>query len=183
MVMPGYNNTPSAAPTYSRSFQAIPAHSPDGRYLAVVTSSPDNDNTLHVIDLNTPSADPVTASGGNRGDNIFFTAFTPDNASVYYIAGGANGDDNTLYRLDVAGGGAQTVLRGNFSDWARLSPDGNQLAVAEWRAPIRPRGPAFLDTVLIHLADGSRSVLYEGVADEDAEEINYRFALPLYWAR
>src|SRR5690606_2926465 len=57
-------------PTLSGGPNAFPVVSPDGRWLALVTTSPNNNNTLNVIDLEDPTAAPITVSAGSTGDVI-----------------------------------------------------------------------------------------------------------------
>ena len=86
--------------------------SPGGRYLAYVSSTANNENFLHRLELD-GSFEPVTISAGPRGDAISTFTWRPD-GGLAYVAGGVDGGDNSLFVLPAGNGEPQRVARGKF---------------------------------------------------------------------
>ncbi|MFC1960033.1 TolB family protein [Chloroflexota bacterium] len=86
--------------------------SPDGKLLAFVSKTPNNENAIHRLSLD-GSYEPLTLSAGARNDEVSSFAFRPDNGLVY-IAGGVDGRDNSMMLLPVTATEPQRLTRGEF---------------------------------------------------------------------
>ncbi len=165
-------------PNYSGSANAFPALSPDGRWLAMVITSPDNQNQLLVLDLNAPNADPITGSTHPRGSLIPDLAFTPDSQRILYIAGGV---DNALYALDLKSSTEQRIVRGNFVEGMALASDGTTVALLNNAHVDDPKQPTYVNLVLADLSSAALTTLYPGADVANGKVSNLRFAYPLTW--
>jgi sugar lactone lactonase YvrE len=165
-------------PNFSGAPDAFPRLSPDGRWLAMVITSPDNENQVLALDLNAPDASPVTAGAHSRGDVIPDMAFGPDNRYLYYIAGGG---DNSVFSLDLTDGTEKRLVRGNFAEGMALAPDAKTVALLNLTHVDDPKQPGYINLVLADLATGSLTTLAPGADVADGKVTNLRFAYPLTW--
>lgn len=171
-------------PTLSGAPNAAPLVSPDGRWLALVVTSPNNDNTLQVIDLTDPGAPPIRISAGSRNDVISSLHFTPDSRQLIFIAGSAGAGrsaDNALAALDLTTGSDYRIKRGRFAPGLAIAPDSRAVVVMDYQILRDERQPAYLNLVQIDLQSGETTVLFEGADIVDGAVTNPRFALPLSW--
>lgn len=167
--------------TYGESKYAPPLFSPDGSKLAVVVAPPSGFASIQILDLTNLGNPPQVTTLERRDEVLPYMAFTPDGSRLIYIAGG---EDNSIYALDLGSGQVQRIIRGTFSPWAQLSPDGDELAVLEWQLPeLNKRDPEYLNLVVIDLETGERTLLLEGAVAEQDGETSYRFAVPFHWVR
>ncbi|MBI5667543.1 MAG: PD40 domain-containing protein [Chloroflexi bacterium] len=168
-------------PNFSGAANVFPQFSPDGRWLALVVTSPNNDNTLTVLDLANPTVAPITLPAGSRGDVFSALAFAPDGRRLYTIMGGAFlGADNSLISIDLSTGSSNRVARGRFAQWLVVMPDG-QIAVTDWQIPADAKEPPYLNTVVINPDTGITTTWFTGADVVDGKVTNRRFALPLAW--
>jgi WD40 repeat protein len=171
-------------PTLNQGSNAFPLISPDGRWLAVVVTTPNNDNTLNVYDLNDPSAAPITVSAGSRNDIISDMIFSPDSQRLVFIAGSESTGrtaDNSLIALDLNSGSDFRVKRGRFARGLAMAPDGSAVAVMDAQVLEDERQPPFLNLFAINIDTSETTLLYEGADVVDGEVTNQRFAKPLSW--
>jgi hypothetical protein len=183
MVFPGTTSTNNA----------IPQLSLDGRWLAAVQTSVNNEARLLVYDMNMvndPSYQPYQFIPPSAGDKIQAIEFTQDSSRVYIIIGGdeggAQGGENAITGINLADGSSFNVERGRFSEALVVSPDGSELVVHDYKRLEDPTQPVYMNTLSITL-DGPFSeivelfvgadILPDGTIDED----NMRFAAPLAW--
>jgi hypothetical protein len=172
-VMATYNGTPNASPQVS----------PDGRWLAFVVTSPNNTNTLTVMNLADSSVAPITLSAGSSGDTISSIAFTPDSSRLLLVAGGSNTANNSLVAVDLATGNDFRVSRGRFGRGLTISPDSSQVALLDWTVPEDPREPAYSNTVIIRIENSETTNLYTGAEIVEGKVTNQTFIAPLVWRR
>jgi len=165
-------------PNFSGAPDAFPRLSPDGRWLALIITSPDNENQVLALDLNAPDASPLTASTLSRGNVIPDMAFAPDNSRLYYIAGG---NDNSLFSLSLDDGSEKRIARGNFAEGMALAPDGKSVALLNLMHVEDPKQPGYLNLVLANLSTGNLTTLASGADVADGKVTNLRFAYPLAW--
>lgn len=169
-------------PTLSGSANAFPRISPDGRWLALVVTSPDNNNSLQIWNLADTSVAPIILDAGSQGDTISSTAFTPDGKRLILVQGGDNGADNSLVAIDLATGNDFRIARGHFGRGLTVSPSGAEVALLDWQKLEDPKEPPFANTVIIGVDSSEVTTLYKGAditADNKVE--NQRFAFPMYW--
>ena len=165
-------------PNFSGAPNAFPRLSPDGRWLALVITSPDNQNQVFVLDLNAPDNPPLTGGAHSRGDLIPNLAFAPDSSHLYYIAGGS---DNSVFSLDLADGSEKRIARGNFVEGMALAPDGKTFALLNTVQVDDTRQPAYLNLVLADISSGMLTPIYQGADVADGTVTKLRFAYPLAW--
>lgn len=133
---------------------------PDGRFLAYVSSTANDEHFLHRLALD-GSIMPVTISAGSRGDIIATFSFGADGRLVY-VVGGTGGQDNTLFLLPAGQTTPQRVMRGRFLQSASLVTDAGVILLNHVPADTAyPRTAA--DLVLAGF-DGSLATLLEGRA-------------------
>lgn len=168
-------------PSTTSSVHALPQFSPDGRWLAAVVTSPNNDNQLVALDLTDPSVPPIAISAGSRGDVISAFTFTPDSARIVYVAGGTGGGENTLLMLDLALGTERRIARGHFGSEITISPDGTSVELLDWKRVEAPREPTYADLVRVNLNDSSVTTLHTGADVVEGRVTNRRTAHPLAW--
>ena len=168
-------------PSYSTAANALPRFSPDGRWLALVVTSPNNDNQLVALDLTQPNTTPITISAGSRGDLISGMVFTPDSQQIIYVAGDTNGGDNTLLALNLAVGSERRIARGHFGSDLAVSPDGTEVVLLDWKRVETPREPMYADLVRVELATQALTTLLPGAQIVDGRVTNPQTAVPLMW--
>ncbi len=158
---------------------AFPLRSPDGRWWALVVTSPNNENMLNVLDLTNPQAEPLTVSAGDRGDMILGMAFAPDSKRLYFVAG-ENGGDNALMQLELPGGAASRIRRGRFVPGVTLAPDGGALGLLEYQQPPDENQQPYLSLMRVS-SGGEVATVYAGATLADGRVTERSFAVPLSW--
>lgn len=152
--------------------------SPDRRFWAIVSALPDK-SELVVLDfaaIDSPIRIPLQRSS----DSVRAMAFTPDSSALLYVAGDRGGADNALFRLDLATGVEQRMIRGQFGTIMAVRTDG-AVALIQYRRTEEAQSRAYVDLVLVN-PDGSMQDLLGGVVlDEAGFFKNVRFAVPLTW--
>lgn len=166
-------------PTFRGATNAEPRQSYDRSWLAFTMTSPNNDNNLYALDLVNTDNPPIIIRAGARNDLISSLAFTPDNASVIYTAGSANGGDNSVFALDLASGTAARVRRGNFGRALVVSHDGEHAVVNEWvSVQDGTQTRTYQALRLINLQTNTEITLFE---DTDSPANARISAIPLGW--
>lgn len=169
-VMPSFSGAPNVYPQFS----------PDGRWLALVVTTPNNENTLTILDLSNPTMAPITLPGGSRGDVFSAMAFTADSKRLVTVMGASDSGDNSLFSVDLTSGSSSRVARGRFGSALAVSSAG-LIAVPEWQIPDDPKQPAYLNTIVINPATGETATWFTGADVTGGKVTNARFALPLAW--
>lgn len=172
-VMPGVSDLP-----YDDN-NAVPVVSPDGRWLALVRNTGNGDATLNVFDMNAPDLPPITFEAGDRGETFAWMAFAPDSSTLYFVAGGNNGNNNALFQLDLATGSSARLSRGRYAQ-AALAPSGDEVAIMNWVSFADDEAP-YLSLERLDLLSLADTVLFEGGTVVDDELTDQRFAYPLAW--
>lgn len=171
-------------PTLSGGPNAFPVVSPDGRWLALVTTSPNNNNTLNVIDLEDPTAAPITVSAGSTGDVISSITFSGDSQRLIFIAGspgtGRNAN-NSLVALDLDTGSDFRIKRGRFAPGLAVAPDGSSVVAMDYQVLEDEREPPYLNLVKINVDTSETVLLFEGAEIVDGKVTNQQFAVPISW--
>lgn len=170
---------------YSAGDNATPVLSPDGRWAALVTSSPGSPSqaALNVIDLNAPDLPPITLSAGNPGDTVSSMAFTQDSTRLLFVAGGHSSGSNSLFSLDLSTATDTRLIRGRYAPGLIISPDGTKAALLEWQIPTEAGRANSLNLVVINLEDNQMGTLFAGIHLTDGRVTEQRFAYPLSWRR
>ncbi len=171
-------------PTLNQGSNIFPQVSPDGRWLALVVTSPSNDNTLHVYDLQDLTVAPITISAGSRNDIVPDMTFSADSNWLIFIAGSEStgrSADNSLIALDLNAGTDFRIKRGRFARGLAVSPDGSLVVVQDAEVLEDERQPTFLNLVQIDVNTSETALLFEGADIVDGEVTNQRFAKPLIW--
>lgn len=152
----------------------------DGRFLAVVVNTPNNDATLNVYDLSDPGLPPIAIDAGDQGDTIGAMVFNNTGDKLYYVAGTDQGGNNSLFALDLATGTESRIRRGRYAQLA-ISPDGASLAAMNW-VEFSAEEPRYLTLEIIDIASTAPTVIYVGgEVDAEGELANQSFAYPLAW--
>lgn len=99
-----------------------PAISPDGKYVAY-TEYDGKQQNLWVRQLATAS-NTLVASGTNIGSRL---TYSPDGNYLYYLSGGSNTSETSLYYTPAFGGISQKLIT-NVNSIVAISPDGTRLA-------------------------------------------------------
>lgn len=171
-------------PTLSGAPNAFPVISPDGRWLAVVVTSVNNDNTLNVIDLNAPATPPIVLSAGSRNDVISAMSFSADSQKLIFIAGspdtGRNAN-NSLVALDLNTGSDFRIKRGRFAPGLAVAPDGSAVVAMDYQVLEDEQQPPYLNLVSVNVETSETTLLFEGAEIVDGKVTNQRFAFPLSW--
>ncbi|HEX2905971.1 MAG TPA: hypothetical protein VHO69_03880 [Phototrophicaceae bacterium] len=170
-VMANFGGMPNAAPLMSA----------DGRWFAVVVTSPNNENTLNIIDLSNPSVAPITMSAGSRNDVVSALAFSPNGSRLFAIAGGVDSANNSLFSVDLTSGSSTRIARGRFGVALAVLADNVNVAVTDWQIPDDPKEPAYLNTVVINADTSEVANWYTGADMVDGKVTNQRFAHPMLW--
>lgn len=171
-VMPGVSDLPYDA----NNSTAIT--SPDGRYLAVVVNTPNNDATLNVFDLSDSSLPPIALDAGDRGDTIGAMVFSSSSDRLFYVAGSDQGGNNSLFALDLTTGTESRIRRGRYAQIA-ISADGSTLAAMNW-VEFDPEEPRYLTMEVIDVASTVPTVIYVGgEVDAEGKLQNQSFAYPI----
>lgn len=156
--------------------------SPDGRYLAIVVNTPNNDATLNVYDLSDASLPPISLDAGDSGDTIASMVFNTTSDRLFYVAGTDQGGNNSLFALDLTTGAESRIRRGRYAQMV-LSPDGSTLAVMNW-VEFDPEEDRYLTLEVIDVASTVPTAIYVGgEVDAEGKLANASFAYPLSWRR
>jgi hypothetical protein len=171
-------------PNLSGTNNVGPRVSTDGRWLAFVVTSPNNDNMLNVLDLSNPTTPPIAVSAGSRNDVISDMAFSANGERLIFIAGspdtGRNAD-NSLIAIDLSSGSDFRIKRGRFAPGLAVSPDGTEVVAMDFQVLEDERQPPYLNLVEINVDTSETTLLFEGAEIVDGEVTNQQFALPLSW--
>jgi hypothetical protein len=172
-------------PTLTRSANAntFPRLSPDSRWLAAVVTTPNDDNSLTVLDLNNPQT-AYRYSTERRGDAITGLAFSPDSSRLYFTAGrvaGGRDTETALFVLDLTSGQTTRLRRGAYVPGLVLSPDAGAVGALEYTRLENPNQPPYQSLVSLAAADGESSLIYAGATLVDGRVTGQRFAYPLSW--
>lgn len=174
-------------PSLAGSANAGARLSPDGNWLAVaITSVNTVENRLRLWDLTDISAPALVAEPGGSGDVFTYMDFTADSKNLVTVAGGRGGLDNSIMLTDLTAETLQSnrVRRGTFSQWATLSPAGNEIAILEYQVQEDGvRGPDFLNLVAVRLDTSEVVTLVTGGQVEGGSVTNVQFAAPLLWVQ
>jgi len=175
IIMPRYTTAPFADENHPT------IQSPNGVWLSMVRNTADNDATLNLYDLSQPSLPPIELSAGARRDQIIEMEFTPDNNRLIYVAGGNNGNDNSLWGVDLASGNNFRIRRGKYG-WGVISPDGGRIALMNW-VPTEGNKPPYATLVVVDIESTTETLLFQGGEVVNGDLTGVRFALPIAWRR
>lgn len=167
---------------YEPPATALPARSPDGRWLAITSNSANNDAAIHILDLHAPDLPPITLPAGSRGDTILALSFSQDSRRLLFVAGGSGINNNSLFSVDLNTGVDTRVIRGRYTQMV-LSPDGSVAALSEWQIPSVARQPAYLNLMIVNLATNQSAALVQGARVTEGIVSDQHFVYPLAWRR
>ncbi len=171
------------AATYSGGANAFPRVSPDGKWLAMVVTSPNNENQVNIWNMTDPSVAPIVLKAGSKGDTVSNMEFTPDSRRLLVVAGGDNAADNSLIAIEVASGNDFRVARGKFGRGLTISPDGSEVAILNWETLEDPKEPPYATTVIIGVDSSDVATIYKGADIVDGKVTNQTFAFPMAWRK
>ncbi len=171
LVLPA-NTTPA---------NATPEVSQDGRWLALVQTSPNAENSLLIFDMTDLSVPPITLSAGSAGDTVSAVEFTGDSSRLFAVVGGDDRTENAIVAINLSDGSDFRVERGRYNSNLVVSPDGSEIVIGDWQFLEDPNEPPFLNTVSIDVAMSATTVLYEGAVVEEGKVVTQSFAVPLAW--
>lgn len=166
---------------FSGAANAFPLTSTDGRWLALVVTTPNNENTLNIFDLADPTVAPITLSAGSRGDVVSAMSFTPDSRQLFVVAGGVDSANNSLFSVDLASGSSSRVTRGRFGAALAVLRDGTHVALPDWQIPDDTRQPAYANMIVLNTATNEVATWFTGAEIVDGKVTNQRFAFPMMW--
>lgn len=179
VIVENYAIMPNVSQLPYEPVNAVGRLSRDGNFFAAARNTPNNEASVVVIDLANPQLPPIEISAGSRGDVVTDFIFSNDSANLYFIAGGTQGGDNSLFQLDLITGTDIRVARGQFDDGV-ISPDDTRIALLQWET--FEDEPPYTTLLVTDIATGEEAVIFEGAdIDEDGELINQQFAYPLVW--
>jgi len=170
--------------TLSGAPNAFPRLSPDGRWLALVVTSPNNTNTLSILDLSDPAAAPITAEAGSTNDLVSDMAFSADSQRLIFISGAGGGGrdaNNSLSAIDLSTGSNFRVKRGHFAPGLAVSPDGVIIAALDYQVLEDTSQPPYLNLIQVNAESGEATTLFEGATLVDGKVTDQRFGYPLAW--
>lgn len=177
-VMPRYT-----ARTFTLGRDAGPVFSPDGRWLAVAVAHSTVNPVVALLNLADPSQPPIRITAGDRGLGIPYMAFSRDSRTLYYLVGGGDGRDNTLFALDTQSTTERRLLRGRFGSGA-VAPDGRSIALMQWQQSDEARPRTYIDLAVVATSGDNpqAQTLFSGlVRAEDGTVTGRRWAYPLAW--
>lgn len=168
-------------PTFGSSTNAAPVISPDGRWLAVVMTTPNNENSVNVIDLTSDGAIPFTYAPNSQADAISALGFSPDSSLLYVIsgAGDTRNGEYKLTSLNMTDGSTSNLKRGRFAP--ALAVGANSVAVMEYVTLDDPQQPPYLNLITLNPTTNETATLLEGATIADNKVTEQRFAYPLTW--
>lgn len=164
--------------TFSGSPNAAPIVSPNGRWMSVVVTSPNNENTLNVIDL-TNAGIPFTYAPTSSDDAITAMSFSPDSSTLYIIsgAGDARNGEYKLTSLNLNDGSTGNIKRGRFAPL--LAVGGSTVALMEYQTLDDPQQPPYVNLITINPSTNETLTLLEGATIADNKVTEQRFAAPI----
>ncbi len=172
-------------PADNRPVNATPRQSPNGQWLALTETSPDNNNTIVVYDLNDLSLAPIQFSAGSSGNVVVSMGFSDDSEQLYAVVGGTDQGDNSVVSITLSSGGDNRAERGQFNERLAVEPDGllhnGLLALNDWQFPDDPTEDPYLDLVLMNADTNTSHTVFTGAVVEGDEIVQRRFAAPLAW--
>ncbi len=171
LVLPA-NTTPA---------NATPEVSQDGRWLAIVQTTPNAENSLLIFDMMDLGVPPITLSAGSAGDTVSAMEFTADSSRLFAVVGGDDKTENSIVAINLSDGSDFRVERGRYNNNLVVSPDGSEIVIGDWEFLEDPNEPPFLNTVAIDVEMSATTVLYEGAVVENGEVVTQSFAVPLAW--
>jgi hypothetical protein len=128
----------------------------DGKSIAFVSSSADQEQSLWLLDLSTPGGAPVAAEELGANERIFQYVWA-SNTTLYYAAGSI--ESSTLKSI-APGESAQRLARGRFFRLA-VNYKGDKIAAAEWFANPESVGDDLFKLTLLDTS-GQSAALKEG---------------------
>jgi hypothetical protein len=182
VLLPKYTVVEHYTKPYVWSDDSAPVLSGDGRWLSVVTNTPNNEAKLNVFDLNDVKTPPIVFSAGRRGDSINDVQFAPDNSRLFYVSGGTGSDDNSLFGMELSSGSDFRIKRGNYGH-AVLSLDGGTVAAMEWKTVEDPKQPPYLNLALVDVNNKQENLIFTGAKIVDGKVTEQHFIYPLAWRR
>ena len=166
---------------YNPEDNALPVVSPDGRWVAMVSNTVNNDVAINIFDLVNPDNPPLILNPVNRGDTISSIGYTPDSATLLFVAGGSNGDNNSLFGVSLEDGVDERLIRGRYGH-VIAAATGDFAILTEWRVLTDPREPSYLNLITMDLNDpDTTEVLFEGADIVNDSVTSQRFIYPLAW--
>lgn len=99
----------------------------DGSALAFVTTTPNQDQSLWMLDLSTINTAPVLVEEAGAGGRIFQYLWSAEN-ELFFAAGSV---ESSALKMATVAGGTQRLERGRFFRIA-ISYTGDKIAAAEW---------------------------------------------------
>src|SRR5437868_6298080 len=118
----------TATDMHSMHRLGTPEVSPNGRYVAFTVSTTDwaknkRINTLHLLDLTRPGAQPQPVAGAEKGHDA---VFGPD-SSLWFLM--AAGDNDQLFHMPIGGRPVRvSSFKGDVGGF-RLAPSGDRVVV------------------------------------------------------
>jgi hypothetical protein len=100
---------------------------------------------------------------------------------VYYVAGGNNGNNNSIFSLEPNVSEDVRIRRGRYSQGV-LSPDGNQIALMNWQV-IDDDIPPYIELVILDVNTSAEVSIFKGLEIDEAtgEFGDQQFVFPLAW--
>ncbi len=169
--------------TYSGGPNAFPRRSPDGRWLAMVVTSPSDENEVHIWNLADPSVAPIVVEAGSSGDTISAMEFTRDSSRLIMVAGGSGSANNSLIGVELSTGSDFRIARGRFGAGLTISPDSAEVAVIDWQVLEDPKEPPYANTVIVNIGSSEIATVFTGAEIVDGKVTNQQFVSPLAWAK
>ena len=165
-VMPSFS-----AIAYDPTANAVPVVSRDGRWFATVSQDADDNTSLHIIDLNVPDLPPITIPTPDAGDLITSLAFTPDGQRLVFVSGGADGENNSLFAVDLNTAADSRILRGRFAPGMVTATDIPFSALVQWSIEGESRK---LEVVTVNLDTAQSDVIFTGSSEEFVHLLSWR---------
>ncbi len=166
--------------TFGSSANTAPVLSADGRWLAVAMTTPNNENSVNVIDLTNGGEIHHVYAPNSRDDTIQAMQFSADGASLYIISG--TGDARTgeykLTHVNLSDGTNATLKRGRLAPVLAVGND--SLAMMEYLS-VADTQPPYLNLVVLDPTTNEIATLLEGATITDNRVTEQRFAYPLAW--
>jgi hypothetical protein len=133
--------------------------SPNGNTLAFVTETGSGQQSLWMLDLSAPGAEPVLIEEEGPNQRIFQYMWAANN-TLYYAAGAI---ESSSLHMVMPGGSPQRLQRGRFFRLA-VSYTGDKVAAAEWFANPDSIGDDLFKLTVMDM-DGQSMTVEEGTKD------------------
>lgn len=128
-IVPAEGGQPQSITDENEAFDAHPAYSPDGRYIAYITQKVPRYESdrfrLALYDRKTGEKKILTEAFDNWVDDFIWA---PDSRSIYFMADVKG--TTPIYRLDIRSGKIKEIYNFRTVDNFQLTPDGKTLVVA-----------------------------------------------------